>query len=208
LLRVFAVVGADKLLEELKRRNNFMKQIKKESGFSLIETIMALVILLIGILSTMTAISFSVLSMQESEKRVLSKEIARSTMETIFSIRDLLAFDPQVGDVYNWNAIQVLSGSNGGIFLSGWNPVRENPGDDGIFGTADDACAAANACVVGTYTNSSAVIPGYERQIEVFDITENGVVRKRRITVSVRYFVGQLQRTEVESTIVANLPVN
>lgn len=183
-----------------------MKQKRKESGFSLIETIMALVILLIGILSTMTAISFSVLSMQESEKRVLSKEIARSTMETIFSIRDLLAFDTQTDDY--WTVIQVSSGSNGGVFLSGWNPVRENPGDDGIFGTADDACAAAAACVVGTYTNSSAVVPGYERQIEVFDITENGVIRKRRITVSVRYYVGQLQRTEIETTIVANLPVN
>lgn len=185
-----------------------MKQRKKESGFSLIETIMALVVLLIGILGTMQTISYGVLSMQESEKRVLSKEAARSTMETIFSIRDLQAFDPQTGEPYNWNAIQVSNGSNGGVFLDGWKPIRENPGDDGIFGTADDACAAANPCIVGTYTNNSAVVTGYERKIEVYDITENNVVRKRRITVRVRYFVGQLQREEVESTIVANLPVN
>ncbi len=185
-----------------------MKQRKKESGFSLIETIMALVVLLIGILGTMQAISYGVLSMQESEKRVLGKEAARSTMETIFSIRDLQAFDPQTGQPYNWNAIQISNGSNGGVFLDGWNPVRENPGNDGIFGTADDACAPASPCVVNTYTNTSPVVPGFQRKIEIYDITENNVVRKRRITVRVRYFVGQLQREEAESTIVANLPVN
>ena len=178
-----------------------------EHGFSLVETIIAMIVLLVGILATLSAISFGVLSMQESEKRVLAKEVARSTMETIFSIRDLQAFDPQNGETYNFNALQVGNGTNGGIFLSGWTPIRENPGDDGIFGTADDACAAANPCVVGTYTNNSAIVPALERKIEVYDIVENNVVRKRRITVRVRYFVGQLQREEAQSTIVANLPV-
>lgn len=185
-----------------------MKQGKNEKGFSLIETVLALVILLVGILATMGAISYGVLSMQESEKRVLAKEVARSTMETIFSIRDMQAFDPQTGESYNWETLQIASGTNGGVFLDGWRPIRENPGSDGIFGTADDACDAPNPCVSGTYTNSSAVVSGLTRRIEIFDITENNVVRKRRITVSVRYFVGQLQRDEVESTIVANLPVN
>jgi Tfp pilus assembly protein PilV len=174
-------------------------------GFSLIETVIAMVVLLIGILATMTAISYGVLSMQESEKRALAKESARSTMETIFSIRDLQAFDPQIGETYNWNTLQIRNGTNGGIFLDGWNPIRENPGDDGIFGTADDACQSANPCVVNSYTNNSAVVPGLERKIEIYDIVENNVVRKRRVTVRIRYYVGQMQREEVESTIVANL---
>jgi Tfp pilus assembly protein PilV len=185
-----------------------MSHLKKEEGFSLVETIIALVVLLVGILSSIQAISFGMLYTQEMEKRGMAKEIARSTMETIFSIRDLQAFDPQVGEIYNWNTIQVSNGTNGGIFLDGWKPIRENPGDDGIFGTADDACAANISCVVGGYTNSSPVVQGYERKIEIFDITENGVVRKRRIDVRVRYFVGRLLKESVESTIVANLPVN
>lgn len=184
-----------------------MKQVKNEVGFSLIETIVAMVVLLIGILGTLTAISFGVLYMQDSEKRVMAKEVARSTMETIFSIRDLQAFDPQTGEPYDWNAIRIKVGTNGGIFLDDWKPIRENPGDDGIFGTSDDACAVGNPCVVGTYTNTSAVVSGYERKIEIADIVENNVVRKRRITVRVRYYVGQLLREEVETTIVANLPV-
>lgn len=185
-----------------------MKQKQREKGFSLIETMIALVILLVGILATLQAISFGMLYVQEVEKRGFAKEIARSTMETIFSIRDLQAFDPQNGVVYNWNTVQVQSGSNGGVFLEGWKPVRENPGSDGIFGTADDVCAANISCVVGTTTNSSPVVNGYERKIETTDIVENGVVRKRRIDVRVRYFVGRLRKELVESTIVANLPVN
>lgn len=185
-----------------------MSERKKESGFSLLEAIIALVILLIGILATTQALAFGMLSMQESEKRTLAKEMTRSTMETIFSIRDLLAFDPQEGETYNWNAIQIKNGTNAGIFLDGWNPIRENPGDDGIFGTADDACPAANPCTVGTYTNNSAVVNGLERKIEISDITENGVVRKRLVTVRVRYYVGPLQREAVETTILANLPIS
>jgi len=184
-----------------------MTQMKKEAGFSLVEAMCALIILVIGILAALQAITYSIWHVQEAEKRGNAKEVARSTMETIFSIRDLQAFDPQNGVVYNWNAIQIKSGSNGGIFLGGWTPIRENPGADGIYGTDDDACPTTN-CTVGSYTNSSAIVPDFERRIQIFDINENGVVRKRRIEVQVRYHVGTSIRETSESTILANLPVN
>lgn len=186
-----------------------MKKRNKERGFSLVETIIALVVMLIGILAAMSAMSFGIMSVQESEKRSLSKEYARSTMETIFSMRDLAAFDTlNAAQTYHWEAMQIKVGSNGGVYLDGWTPIRESPGADGLFGTADDACQAGGACVVGGTTNNSAVINGFERKLEIFDITENGVVRKRRITVRIRYYVGLLAREEVESTIIANLPVS
>lgn len=185
-----------------------MTQIK-ESGFSLIETIIAMIILTVGILATISAISFSLLYIQESEKITFAKEYARSTMETIFSIRDLELFDDNVADgTYNWNTIVVKTDTNSGIFLKDWNPIRENPGADGIFGTADDACSATAACVVGGVTNNSPVVEGYQRKIEVTDISENGIVRKRYIVVRVRYVSGQQQREVTESTILANLPVD
>lgn len=179
---------------------------KKQDGFSLVEAIIAMIILLIGILATISALSFSIFSIQDSEQRSISKEITRSTLETVFSMRDLLAFNQQAGvTAYNWNSIKIKSGSNGGIFLDGWTPIRENPGTDGIFGTDDDACSGTGTCVVGSTTNNSAIMPGYERKIEIEDIVQNGVVRKRRITVRVRYIVGQLLREESKSTIIADL---
>lgn len=181
---------------------------KKQAGFSLVESIIAMVILLIGILATISALSFSLFSIQDSEQRSVSKEVTRSTLETVFSIRDLLAFNQQAGGAsYSWSSIQVANGSNGGVFLDGWKPIRENPGADGVFGTADDACSGTAGCVVGSTTNNSPILPGYERKIEIEDIVQNGVVRKRRITVRVRYIVGQLQREESKSTIIADIPV-
>lgn len=179
----------------------------RQSGFSLIETIIALVILLVGVLATLSSFTYAIVSMQESEQRTIAKEQVRSTVETIFSVRDMLAFDAATG-TYDWNALQVLNSNNGGIFLSDWRPIRESPGADGIFGTADDACDAIASCVIDGSTNSSAVIPGVERKIETTDINENGSARKRLFTVKVRYFVGTLRREESQSTIIAKLPVN
>ncbi|HNQ14199.1 MAG TPA: prepilin-type N-terminal cleavage/methylation domain-containing protein [Pyrinomonadaceae bacterium] len=186
-----------------------MKINESEQGFSLIETIIALVILLIGIMATLSAMTYAVFSVQESEKRTVSKEVVRSTMETVFSVRDLLAFDAgDSGGTYNWNALQNSIGNNGGVFMTEWRPVRQSPGDDGIFGTADDACDAIASCVVNGTTNSSPVVPGIERKILVTDIVENGAVRKRHIEVKVRYFVGRIAREETQSTIIAKLPVS
>lgn len=183
----------------------YMKQ-KQQAGFSLVEVIIAMIILLVGILATISALSFSIFSIQDSEQRSVSKEVTRSTLETVFSMRDLLAFNQQAGlSAYNWNSIKVKNGSNGGIFLDGWNPIRESPGADGIFGTGDDACSGTGTCVVGATVNNSPVLSGYQRKIEIEDIVQNGVVKKRRITVRVRYIIGQLQREESKSTIIADL---
>lgn len=181
----------------------------QENGFSLVETIIALVILTVGILATVSAITYSIFIVQESEKVTFAKEHARSTMETIFSVRDLQLFDPQgTTGIYNWETVVTKTTTNSGIFLDGWTPIRESPGADGIFGTDDDACAATAPCTVGTYTNNSAVVKGYERKIEISDINQNGVVRKRHIVVRVRYFVGSNQREVTEKSIFVNLPVN
>lgn len=182
---------------------------KKEMGFSLVETIIAMIVLMIGILATLSAISFSLFYVQESEKVTFAKEYARSTMETIFSIRDLQLFDADVSDsTFKWEIIQIKTDANKGIFLDGWNPIRENPGVDGIFGTADDACSGGGGCTVNGITNNSPVVIGYQRKIEITDINQNNIVRKRYIVVRIRYWVGLQERQITESTIIANLPVD
>lgn len=181
----------------------------KESGFSLVETVIALVILMIGILATITALSFSLLYVQETERSTYAREYARSTMETIFSIRDLQLFDAEGNNVtYNWDTLVVKKSGNSGIFTDGWTPIRENPGVDGIFGTADDTCAATGICGTGATANTSAIVKGYQRKIEITDIVKNGNVKERFIIVRVKYMVGLNQREIAESTIVADLPTN
>ena len=173
----------------------------REAGFSYIETLISMVVLIIGLLGALSAMTFALLFAQVAEKKTQAKEIAGSYLENIFAIRDIQS----QGDlaISGWDAMQIKAGENGGIFVGGWYPVRDAPGADGIYGTTDDSCAVGGTCT------TAAVVPGYERNINISDITENGVVRKRLITVEVRYRAsGGVYRTETLSTIVANLPTS
>lgn len=172
-----------------------------EAGFSYVETIISMVILTVGLLAAMSAMTFALLYAQISEKKTQAKEVAGSILENVFAIRDIQS---QGGlALSGWDAVQIKQGTNPGIFIGGWYPVRDAPGADGIYGTTDDSCAVGGTC------STAAVVPGYERNIAINDIVENGVVRKRRITVTVRYRStggGYLQ--ESLSTIIANLPIS
>jgi type II secretory pathway pseudopilin PulG len=174
-----------------------------EKGFTYIEVMCAIVILMVGILAQLSAISLSMLRQRESEKQTLARQYVSSTLESIFAARDL----GNEGGISNFNAINNTNIHTSGIFLPGWNPIREDSGRDGIQGTADDACAANTACQVGTYTNNSSVVTDFERRITITDITENGTVKKRRVEVIIRFYVGQLRREQSMATIIADLPL-
>lgn len=178
---------------------------ERETGFTYIEVMVAIVILTIGILAQLSALSLSMLRAGESEQRNIARQIGSSTIESIFAARDL----GSAGGIGNWNAVNMSDVHAEGIFRPGWNPIREDAGADGIQGTADDACAAGTNCVVGTYTNVSPAVAGFERKVEITDIAEPGFnrVRKRRIEVRVRYRVGQIMREDSFATIVADLPL-
>ena len=177
---------------------------KQQDGFSYIDTLIAIVILTIGILGSLSALTYAVFYRYAAESKTQAKEITQSTIESIFAVRDFT--DKET--IKSWETIQVKEGTNKGIFLKDWTPVRDNPGADGIYGTADDACPATGNCTVNGVTNTGVVIQNFSRKIEITDITESNAVLKRRIVVTVRYPVGRLFFEERAATIIANLPFN
>ncbi|MDQ6787929.1 MAG: hypothetical protein M3033_14075 [Acidobacteriota bacterium] len=180
---------------------NVASKNKGEKGSTYIEVIVSIVILTVGLLAMLSALTYALLYEQEAEKKTRAKEIASSMVESIFAIRDIQAKDNL--SISGWDAIQIKATGNTGIFIDGWFPVREDPGADGIYGTTDDSCAATGNCT------TSPIVDGYERSIAITDVVENGIARKRRIDVSVRYkTVGGIYRQETLSTIIANLPMN
>jgi prepilin-type N-terminal cleavage/methylation domain-containing protein len=189
-----------------------IKSNKKEKGFSYIEVMIALVILLVGILQMASALAANLLRSYETEKRIISKQVALSTIESIMSARDIA----RVGSIEGWDSIgnvgsNPVNGTPRGTFLTGWCPIRADLGADGVAGTADDACPENSPCVVGSGpTNNSTVLKGYQRQIVITDIadperpTPPNPISRRRIDVKIKYFVNSLSRTETISTIITN----
>lgn len=180
-----------------------MKKTDQE-GFTYIEVMCAMVIVLIGILGQLSALSINMLRQNEAEKQNAARQIASSTLESIFAARDL----GKSAEISNWEMINTNDINNKGLFIAGWNPVRQDAGEDGIQGTTDDACPINTVCQSGGYSNKSAVLPGFERRIIITDIQEEDspLIKRRRLEIRVRYFVGQLQREQVLATVIADLP--
>ncbi len=190
-----------------------MTQKNNERGFSYIDVMIALVILMVGILASAAALTANLVRSYETEKQVIAKQAALSTIESIFSARDIA----RTGAISGWDSIGNVGsnpdsgGTAQGVFLTDFRPIRENLGWDGVAGTIDDACAAGAACTVaGRPDNTSAVMNGFERRIVITDLqdaerpTPPHPISRRRIDVTVRYWVNQLRREQTVSTIIAN----
>ena len=175
-----------------------------QSGFSYIDVMIALVILLVGVLALLSGIAGSVLQTRGHEQQLLAKQIATSTIESIMSVKET---DPaRLG----WDAVGNIGtnpdafGVNRGIFVNGFQPVRMNPGPDQVIGTADD---------------DGPIVSGVRRQIMITNIcdpdrpspgcTPSGVfrIRVRSVEVTIAYNVGGIQRNERLSTVLTDYAV-
>lgn len=178
-----------------------MKSVKDQDGFSYIETIISITIITIGLLGALSALTWGIIYINEAGKKTEAKQIANSVIESIFAVRDINTNDPLVTlKISGWSSIQNKVGTNTGIFAVGTFPVRTGPGADGIYGTVDDSCAAGSSC------GGNPEVPGFTRNVQINDIVENNVVRKRSLVVTISYPVGPVVRSETISTIIANLP--
>jgi Tfp pilus assembly protein PilV len=176
---------------------------KSEKGFSYIDVMIALVILMVGILALLSGISGSILQTRGHERQLLAKQVASSTMESIMSVKET---DPaRMG----WTAIgnigsNLVNGVPQGIFSVGLKPVYMNAGPDEVIGTADD---------------TGAQVAGLQRQIVITDICDpdrpsyncvppgTRAVRIRSVVVTITYFVGAIQRQEIERTVLTDYSV-
>jgi len=182
---------------------------KSETGFSYIDVMIAIVILLVGILGLLSAISGAVVQSKAQEQQLNAKQIASSTMESIMSVKetDLKVVPVRLG----WNRVGNI-GSNlnpmgvpQGIFVSGFQPVRTNAGPDQVIGTLDD---------------TGPIIAGFQRRIVITDQCDPDrpsalcvppgtfPVRVRSVQVTITYFVGAIERQEIVTTVLTNYATN
>ena len=196
------------------RLNIYMKRFcpNSERGFSYVDVIIAIFILMVGILSMISALTANLIRLSETEKRIVAKQIALSTIESIISAKEI----SRAGVIEGWDSVgnigsNPVDGVPKGIFSTGWRPIRSEMGWDGVAGTIDDTCPEGSPCVVsGRPNNNSPVVSGFEREIIITDVPDPerpsppNAVSRRRIDVNIRYFVNQAIRQESVSTLVTN----
>jgi len=173
---------------------------KSEAGFSYIDVMIAVVILLVGILALVSAITAAVFQTRGQEQQLIAKQIATSTMESIMSVKETditrLGWS-KVGNICVGSPCPVPEG----IFQNGFQPVETEAGPDEVLGTADD---------------NGTVVTGFTRQILIRDECDqdrpsyncnpagNMPVRVRSIEIDVTYYIGSIQRHEKLVTVLTN----
>lgn len=141
---------------------------RDESGFTLIEVIIAILILTFGLLSLVAAVTAAVNYTVTSRYVTETKLRVAESLEQIESLRntDKLTFRQiaNVGSVINDDAAADFAG-----FSTGFQPITGN-GADGIAGTPDD--------LVGSNPQTS-----YRRRITITDLN----IHLKRVQIDVQF---------------------
>lgn len=190
--------------------NNCQRKSRRdENGFSYIDVMVAIVILMIGVIALAATLTANLVRSYETEKQILGKQVAVSTIESIISARDINRNGANDG----WTTVANVDPgdpNSRGIFLNGWTPIREDLGLDGVAGTADDACPSNAFCDVNGYQNTSPEIPGFQRQIVITDVndperpTPPNRIRRKTIAITIRYYSNQVSRQQTVSTMLTD----
>ncbi|HXX15580.1 MAG TPA: prepilin-type N-terminal cleavage/methylation domain-containing protein [Candidatus Eremiobacteraceae bacterium] len=173
-----------------------MKQqrlVRKQRGFTLLETMIAMAILSFGVLGLASFFTQGLKNSNTVQMQYIANQKAQEAMESIFEARDanLLTFS------------EINNVSNGGVFLNGAQPLLA-PGPDGIVGTADDDTSNPDKIITGPGPDNILgtaddtyipLNPWMTRTITITPVTGYTNMVQVNITINYQYEgqVGQVQ---------------
>jgi prepilin-type N-terminal cleavage/methylation domain-containing protein len=179
------------------------KRTAQQTGFTLLEAMIAIMILSFGILSLASVYAQGIQVASMTQFDYIAEKKAEEAVETIFAARDskLLA----------WTNIRNATGAGGlndGVFLNGPQPLLA-AGVDGLYGTADDDPANPTVVIMGPGpdkilgTADDVVVPltNMTRTIVITDVP--GTSGLRQITITMTYVLGAMQRQYVLVSYIA-----
>lgn len=173
---------------------------RQEQGFSLIETLFATVILMIGLLAMLATFAYALATTHSVQEDQIAKQTAQDALENIFTARDTQQI----------TFAQIANASGGGIFQDGFTNLLDT-GPDGLAGTADDitysagstGCPASinpygvqcirlpgNDGMLGTADDNYLVLSNFQRRITIANtLNPDGTPNPnlKQITVTVQY---------------------
>jgi type IV pilus modification protein PilV len=161
----------------------FRRAVNKQ-GFTLIEVMISIVILMIGLLTVLALFAKGLSATQFAQQDMIAKQKAREQLEAIYAARN--------DGTVTWANIQ---NSPTGIYLTGFNQIyaMTNSSTD-IMGTANHG--AVNDFYVtrtgtGNFVKVPLNFPNWQRSVLIVNDPNN--VNLRQITVTVRVTNGGLR---------------
>ncbi len=169
-----------------------------QRGFTLVETMIAIAIMTIGILTLLAAFGTAVSTTQNAQENLIARQKALEAMESIYTARNTqqITFS-EIGNI-----------ASGGIFTNGPTQLL-SAGPDGLVNTADDvpfpasgACPAGPECVtlpgpdgiLGTPDDTAYSLSNFTREITIAPVLEaDGKTidpNLKQITVTISYTTG------------------
>lgn len=169
------------------------------AGFTLLEAMVAMSVLLIGLLGLAQAFYLGMTHVAASPMSLIAREKAREAVESVHTARDTRTI--------TWDQIRNVSA--GGRFLDGAQPLGA-PGQDGLVNTGDDGEEEIETIrdpgpdgQLGTDDDFLVPLAGFTRQIEILELEPvNPDLREIRVTIT--YPAGPQQRQYVLRTYVSS----
>jgi prepilin-type N-terminal cleavage/methylation domain-containing protein len=194
-----------------------------QGGFSLIEVVVAMSILLVGLLGLAQVFYLGIVNASTSSSHLIAREKAREAIESVHTARDTRTIA--------WSAVRnvtaptctaiaaagaqpavAFTATGGGVFLNGEQQLQQ-PGADGLVNTADDAAAGPEELpgANGRYepgpppltpalNNDDRPLDQFWREITICDVNPD----LRQIQVTVRYRVGAIERRYTLMTYISS----
>jgi prepilin-type N-terminal cleavage/methylation domain-containing protein len=183
------------------RAANWNRKRPRAAGFTLLETLIALVVLAVGVLGLAAMLADALSYMAASQDDFIAQQKAEEAVETIFTAK----YNGNVtwAQVANFNN----SSSPQGLFLTGAQPLLQ-PGPDGLVGSVNDTGATPDYIIypgpdgkLGTADDVDAPLTNFTRTITISAIT--GEQNLRTVQVVINYSTGKFNRTFTLNTDIA-----
>lgn len=164
-----------------------------EAGFTLIETMIALLVLTGGLLALAQVFTLGLSSIAAAAPDIVAREKATEAIESVYTARDT--------QTVTWDDIR--NAADGGVFEDGARQVRA-AGADGLVNTADDGDIEVTLLPgpdgqLGTADDIAQPLSQFTREIAISDVGPN----LRRIRVTIRYIAGGGPREYAVETLIA-----
>jgi prepilin-type N-terminal cleavage/methylation domain-containing protein len=173
----------------------------KQHGFTLLETMIALVVLAIGVLGLAAMLGNSLAYMQGSQEDFIAQQKAQEAAEAIFTAK------------YTNNATfdQIQNNSVGtpqGLFLTGPQPILQ-VGADGLVGSVNDAGSPPAYVILpgadmklGTADDTLIPLSNFTRTMTFSNVA--GEPYLRQVLITIDYTTNGLKRTYTLNTFVSS----